>query len=375
MTMSKMPPKVCFVSLSSYPTLTEKNLGYVGGAEVQQVFLAKELVKHSYKVSFITYGDEQTSTEYVGDIEVIKVYRQEDASRLSLVTKVRSIWKAMRKANADIYFHEAGAAGVVSLFCFLQRKKFIQYIPSDANVSKELAFPNWRFYHRIANRLDIKRANAVVAQSEFQKEMLEKNFGRESNIIKNAFPLPAREMPQKTNPPVILWVATIGEVKQPELFLKLAEAVPEASFQMIGGGGNDLELYNKVKKSSTKITNLDFLGFVPFHIINEYFERASIFINTSKIEGFPNTFIQAWMNYTPVVSLNSDPDEIICKYRLGFHSKTFDQLVKDTRTLLQNPSLRKELGENGRRYVEKEHNISNVVDSYIEIFNKLLIAS
>jgi glycosyltransferase involved in cell wall biosynthesis len=366
-----MTKKLCFVSLSSYPLLAGEDLGYVGGAEVQQVILAKELVKHNYKVTFITYGDRQPSMECVGDIEVIKVYKREDVTSLSLLAKALAVWRAMRKADADIYFYEAGAAGVVPIFCFLRRRKFIHYIPSDANVSRELAPPNEKFYHRVANWLNIKLANVVICQSEFQRKKLEENFGRKGLIIKNAFSLSGEPLPEKTHPPIVLWVATIYEVKQPELFLKLAEAIPEAKFQMIGGPSADLEFYHRVKEAATGMPNLEFLGFVPFHEIGEYFKRASILVNTSKYEGFSNAFIQAWMHYMPVVSLHSDPDGIIGKHKLGFHSKTLEQLIEDTRILLANQELREEMGENGRRYIEREHDIANVVDKYIEVFTRL----
>ena len=74
----------------------------------------------------------------------------------------------------------------------------------------------------------------------------------------------------------------------------------------------------------------------------------------------------------PVVSLHSDPDEIIGKYKLGFHSKTFQQLTEDVRTLLKDKQLREEMGRNGRKYVEKEHDITKVVPRYLEVFNRLL---
>ncbi len=163
----------------------------------------------------------------------------------------------------------------------------------------------------------------------------------------------------------------MAEVKQPELFVKLVEAIPEAKFQMVGGHSDNQELYDNIKESSQRISNFEFVGAVPFNEVNEYFSRASILVNTSMLEGFPFSFIQAWMNYAPVVSLNSNPDEIIDKYKLGFHSKVFDQLVEDVKVLLENEQLRREMGENARRYVMENHDINNIVQQYIQVFNHL----
>ena len=158
--------------------------------------------------------------------------------------------------------------------------------------------------------------------------------------------------------------------KQVELFFRLASLIPEVKFQTIGGVV-DRNYYDEIKRISQDVPNLEFLGSIPFHEINQYFKQAVILVNTSRFEGFPHAFIQAWMSYTPVVSLNSDPDEIICRYSLGFHSKTFDQLVEDVKTLLGNEQLRRQMGENGRQYVEENHDINYIIKQHIEVLNRL----
>jgi glycosyltransferase involved in cell wall biosynthesis len=120
-------------------------------------------------------------------------------------------------------------------------------------------------------------------------------------------------------PPIVLWVSSMQKLKRPELFLELAKAIPSVRFQMIGGSGGSKNFYEQIEETASKMPNLDFVGFVPYHKIDQYFDKAAIFVNTSVFEGFPNTFLQAWGRYAPVVSLNVDPDEIICKYKLGFH--------------------------------------------------------
>jgi glycosyltransferase involved in cell wall biosynthesis len=363
--------KICFISLNAYPVLKGNDMQYVGGAEVQQVLIARELMKHGFPITFITYNDGQDSYEIFEGIEIIKTYKREDATKLSLVRKAWMIWNAVLKARADIIFHEAGSPGIGSILSKIMGQKFVQYIASDADVSGNFKFMDQKFYTNFLIWIDIKLANVVIAQSAFQQSLIKRNFKKDSLIIKNAFSLRKFNMPKKTVPPIVLWVATIGNVKQPDLFLKLAESIPDARFQMIGGAGNDSSLYCKIEKKTSNLNNLEFLGFIPFYRINEYFKNASLFVSTSKFEGFPNVFIQAWMNYVPVVSLNVDPDEIICTYKLGFHSRSFDKLVNDTRQLIEDCRLRQEMGKNSRKYAEREHDIEKVIEQFVEVLNQI----
>ena len=54
-----MSEKICFVALGSYPIFSSnKNLTYIGGAELQQVLVGTELAKRGFLISFITYNEE-----------------------------------------------------------------------------------------------------------------------------------------------------------------------------------------------------------------------------------------------------------------------------------------------------------------------------
>ncbi len=372
--MIKLRPKnICFVSLNAYPLLSNKNIEYIGGAEVDQFLLANELPKSSFDVTFITYSDGGDTVECFNNIRIIKAYEREKASSLTLCSKALSLFNAMHKAKADIYFHSAGSSGIVALYCLLNNKKFIYRIPSDRDVDNKLSFPGEKRYRWFLNNMDIKLADRIIAQSEYQKELLKTNFNKKSIVIKNAFPIKPIEVKKPTNRPIVLWVGTIGKVKQPELFLELVISITNADFIMIGGPGNDLEFYNKIENKAKQIPNLRFLGFIPFGEIDVYFNKASVLVNTSMFEGFSNTFIQAWMNCVPVITLNSDPDEVVCKYKLGFHSRTFEQLVQDATEIISNKKLRNQMGINGRRYVEKEHNIKLVLENYVQLIYNLAI--
>lgn len=364
--------KICFVSLSSYPLLAGENMGFVGGIEKRFALLAKELAKEGFEVSFITYSDGGEPVEYIDNIRVIKVYKRSDVRRLSRLAKAWHVWRALMKANADIYLEGTGLSGVVSLFCRLRGRKSILSIASRRDVMKSDTTLDRKSYLTLAHRLNIKLVHSIVAQSESQRKMLSQNFRRESIIIKNPLPLPDNRRPDKHGPPLVLWVATIRPIKQAELFLELARAIPEAKFQMIGGTAlGDEPYFDSVQEAARHIPNLDFLGFISQDRIDSYFAKASILVNTSVGEGFPNTFLEAWAACTPVVTLNADPDEVICRRKLGFHSKNFGQMVKDVKILLNNKGLKEEMGRNGRKYVEEEHDIQKIVAQYVALFQQL----
>jgi glycosyltransferase involved in cell wall biosynthesis len=353
--------------LASYPTLTGKNLGYAGGAETEQVHLGEELTRNGYDVSFVTYSkDGQNSKEYVNGIEILKTYDRERANQMNALHKYKIVFSALRKANADVYFHESGAIGMLPIFCQFSSKRSIFRIPSDTTVLSRSLLENHGFKRKFLEMLEIKQVDTVIAQTDYQKRVLLERFDVESSVIKNGLYIP-ENVTDKPKPPIILWAGSISRIKRPDLFLDIAKSIPFAQFEMVGGKGEPNRLYDEIEVAAKKIPNLLFHGFVPCNIVNDYFRRASIFVNTSNMEGFPNTFIHAWSNSAPVVSLNVDPDKIIQNEKLGFHSGTLKRMKSDIRLLLEDENLRACMGKNCRNYVEKNHNIQKIVKQYISI--------
>lgn len=363
--------KICFLSLPSYPTLTNQNMGYAGGAEVEQVHLGKELHSRGYTVCFVTYAYGDKSIKSADGIEIIQTYPRELAGKISVLEKYVSVFSALKSANADLYFHESGAVGVLPFFRLFTAAKVAYRVPSDTVVLLESLSGRLSVPSSFAHRLEFQRSDAVFVQNCFQKEMLMQRFSVNSFLIKNGLPLPVSSQ-QKPKPPVVLWVGSISEIKRPQLFLDLAKSLPYARFEMIGGRGSPPELYDEIAVAASKLPNMKFHGFIPYNQVIDFFKNASIFVNTSRMEGFPNTFIQAWANFVPIVSIAIDPDNVIRENRLGFVSGDFDQLVSNVGMLLRDDSLRATYAQNSRSYVEREHDIKRVAESYIKAFEGLI---
>ena len=75
--------------------------------------------------------------------------------------------------------------------------------------------------------------------------------------------------------------------------------------------------YRKLlEEARSQLPNFEHIEDVQLEKSNELIARASVFVNTSLCyEGFPNTFIQAWMRKVPTVTLNFDAAKLAVGWR------------------------------------------------------------
>mgnify|MGYP000980893530 FL=1 len=369
--------KVCFLSLGSYSLLNSRdnNLDY-GGAEVRQVLIGRALAKKGFDICFITYDNAPSrtpsnQTSIVDGISVIKSFCV--STKIPLIKRFAILWKCLKQANSDIYLHSSGFPGIVPLYCLVYRKKFILLISSDRNAVLRNIVSSTSFITKIALYLDIKLSDIVVVQNTFQMHSIEQNFKKTPHLIYN--PIKTSELPKLSNTydkKTVIWIGTIEEIKQPSLLIELAKSLPDYYFKVIGRCSvNEPAVCKWFLSEIESVPNLSYLGFMPQGKLKSVYQEASILINTSIAEGFPNTFLEAWLYGVPVVSLNVDPDEIICKNHLGFHSKTIKQMITDIDTLLKNESLLTDCGRNCQLYVKSIHDLDKIIDDYVVILNCL----
>ena len=143
-------------------------------------------------------------------------------------------------------------------------------------------------------------------------------------------------------------------------------------FVIIINKRNDLDLWNEILNKTNRLKNLILIPKVHFSLIDDYFENAKIFINTSIHEGFPNTFIQALKNRTPIVSLNVNPDNFLNIYKCGFYCEDdFSQLLKNVKELLHNKKLYEDFSKNAYFYAKNNHDLKMISSQWKQLINYL----
>ncbi len=356
--MSGSSRRICFVGAHYYRYA-------VGGAEVQMYLLGKLFAAHGWDVHYVT-----TDADIPAEDESIRLHRFDPRPKRGRYNRLRKILDSI---DAHVYYQRGRTdfTWLVGRYARERGKLFLYAVSMDIDAGryKELGrvrlSPNplktiKRYvggFIRDRNSLaGMRNARMVLAQSVSQQQAIEANLSLESTIIRKVQDIPSSD-PDKTHPPVVLWLANVKRWKRPELFLQLAGALQGLDCRFVMAGEmRDRSYENEVRAFSQSHGNFSYLGGVPYEESNRLMGEASVFVNTSmNYESSPNTFIQSWLRRTPVVSLHHDPDGVIVKRGLGFHSRSFPQLVEDVRTLVTDTPRRDEMGDNAREYAMAEY--------------------
>ncbi|MFQ5644613.1 MAG: glycosyltransferase family 4 protein, partial [Thiogranum sp.] len=257
----------------------------------------------------------------------------------------------------------------LSLFARLRSRKAIYIGQRDVDTSREGVLANDSRFAYWFYRWGLFMADAVVAQTEFQQGLFARNFSKSSTVIRNVVTLDTA--PNVAKEDYVLWVGNSSYRKQPELLPELAKRLPDCKFKMIMSLIGERSTDDFIRDEASKLANLEYVGFVPFHEIGGYYRKAKLLVSTSLSEGFPNTFLQAWQSGTPVASLHVNPDSVLDTFDLGCLSGSMEALAADVGRLMRDENRLAEMGRNALAYVEDFHSLARSTDDYEALFSVL----
>ena len=352
---------ICFIDFFVYPLFNPKSKIVFGGAQIQLYFLSLKLAKTSqFQVSFLTDDQKTNQTEMFNQINLFKLTRSAAQSTVSFIYKL--IIK-LKQINADIYIQRAASAetGLIALICKLFKKQFIFMVAHNRDVNGQ--FLNQNGFRGKLYLLGLKLANKIICQTKHQFNLLPVNLKTKSSILASAYPISKTDPIGQTKKQTILWVARAETWKKPLVFIQLAKQFPKQKFVMIcPPAENNPDYYKFVKQKADKVSNLTFIKQVPFKKIDSYFKQAKVFVSTSSSEGFPNTFIQAAKNKTPIISFKVNPDNILDKHQLGFCAQgKKQQLTRLLSKILSNKQLYQQCANHAYQYATTYHQINKSV--------------
>ena len=355
---------------TTWPILTAaEGIQVVGGAEVQQSMIAPALARRGYQVSMICLDYGQDDAVEVKGIKVYKTHTPDGGLPVVrfVYPRFTSIWSAMKRVNADIYYQRTAAVytGYVAAFARKHGRKSVyagasdvDFIPGreDIRYTRDRKIFQW----------GVRHIDRVIAQNRAQYDQLQENYGIDAPVIQSCYQPPAGAKCDRNG--YVLWVASVRPSKRVEHVLEMARRLPDVPFVIIGGPDPDRksqEYFDGVKAAAAQLPNVRLTGFMPFHEAEAYFNGARVVLNTSRYEGFPNTFMQAWARGIPCVGFvdtGSKRDGIPVYDVVSEVSEATWKLER----LMRDDNAWERASRTVRAHFEDCHSVGAVIDRYEE---------
>jgi glycosyltransferase involved in cell wall biosynthesis len=304
---------------------------------------------------------------------IVKIGNASGIRRRAVFFDAPGLWRALKTIRPDVIYQRTRQSytAIAAMYARRYGSKFVFHIASDYDVTPgrmrrhiSLNTP-FDLIEGALGRYGLTHAGTVVAQTRRQADLLWENFGlRAAAVIPNMHPEPdPADLGDKPSDVIqVAWLANFKVVKRPELFVRLAEDFKhDASvrFVMAGAAGHS-RTYRTLHEQIRRLPNLEYLGPLTLEEADQLVGRSHILVNTSEVEGFSNTFIQAWLRNTVLFSISADIDGALASRGLGYlvgdYGGLRDQL---TRLLTNKPELAR-TAERAREFARAHYTTGNI---------------
>jgi hypothetical protein len=404
-----MPLRVCCVALNAYPAIDGTVRGPIGGIETRSWLFAKGLARRNdMQVSFVVRHPSKLRHAAYENVQLrllrdrLYAYRESMMLRLQrkpgfpwirlreprwsdlwalplLAIRKASVprpkpmapWPFYRKIPADVFLTfgvQSNSAAVIASAHADQRPAML-FLGSDSDLDERyLEGSQFISPYRdsaAACLWTIQNADHIFCQTPSQQARLQSLFHRQGTIIRN--PIDLDDWDRLAQEPLpgeftrgleryALWVGRAeGVHKRPLLLLEVARKCPAVDFLMIMNRRDDA-LAAEVHRAAPG--NVRILEQVPFSAMPALMRHAAALVNTSSLEGFPNTYLQAAASGIPVASLCVEA-EFLKHSRSGICAHgSIDSLANGVQRFWSNetdPGVFEP--ERARAYVEEHHSL------------------
>jgi glycosyltransferase involved in cell wall biosynthesis len=357
--------KIAFLNDGAYAYASGASAA-VGGAERDQWLLGMSLAAFGWSVSIgVRNGLQPGRRESINGVEFVGIERGQILSAwYRFLSSERPNWLFWECAT-----HLWGPTVEIAKF-FGIRTIFALGFDAEVEPRRALLYRQrwWPLY-----AWGLERTDRIFAQHQGQLVRLSRRLRAKtcvlpkvcvlSDVIGETSPV----KPHVEREPYVAWVAMLRQHKRPDVLVEIARKMPTTRFVVCGGITTTMTpvgYSERMVDEMRRLGNVDYLGQVAPEKAQEIIANAAIFLSTSDVEGFPNTFVQAWSSGTPVVSLKVDPDEIIQGLGLGNVSGNLEQATADLTFLLNSPQQRNEIAARARRFVVKNYSARAVVSLF-----------
>lgn len=361
---------------------------FPGGIATYTYNMALSALKLNYKVTVIAPNYGKTDINENG-IDVVR-YNGESYNKKDLFKIMLTIYKQYKNNSYDV-IHATDWPSLMAVYLlsfFIKLDYIVTIHGTDIYVLKY-----GKTFKIINSSKMLQSAKAIIANSDFTKNLLTKEFPKLSNNIYFSYLGVSQDFYNTSNSlnihkkhslsqkKIILSVSRIDSRKGHIDCIKALNKLPnnlkdEIIYVIIGKNNNDKYFEEFSQELYTSKVKSYYLGSVDFSDLLAFYENSYLFClpgkkDATKVEGFGLVYLEAAAKKLPSIAykLNAVP-EVVKDGVTGLlcEADNIELLARNIRHLLENPKQRDEMGNSAYKYSTKFTWENCVKDTY-ENFN------
>jgi glycosyltransferase involved in cell wall biosynthesis len=351
----------------------ERGIGFTGGAERQTALLARTLAERGLSVAHVVYRLRDPLPSPHPRLDIVQRRRATQVSGVRAgVREAGRVLQALHAADARVYLIRMASpvVAVTAAYCRARDRRLIFAGANDGDFTLEVLGGARR--RAAMFRAGVQRADAIVVQSRHQRALAENAYpsARVTEIPSFVEPAP----PALGERGAFVWIGRVVPYKEPLRYLDLAAALPAARFRMIAVEmPSEPALADEVRRRAATLPNVELLTPRPHAATMALLDDTVAVVSTSRLEGMPNVFLEAWSRGVPVLSLQFDPDGRIERRGLGVAAHSdWTAFVAGAAELWLGRRNGAPQAERARRYVEEVHGPAAVGDAWAALVTELV---
>lgn len=346
-----------------------------GGTEKVLSIITNELAKNKeYNITILSrnYLEGKTFFDFSPNIKIESLRRKNNCfSIIRAINDVFLLRKFIKNNNIDIIVDVDLVLDIFTipaLFCL--KAKLVSWEHFNFEIESESR------RRRIAMKLASIFSNTIITLTKKDMETYKTNFKKIKRIEYISNPLEKFiELKHNVSSKQIISVGKLLPIKGYDLLLEVAEKVlfkhADWKWVILGDGPEYEHIYTEIKNR-----NLDGRLILKGKTqnVDDYYNSSSIFVLTSKNEGFGIVILEAKAHGLPIVCFDIKTgvgDMVIDDYN-GYIIKKYDtnHMSEKIIRLIENKDLRENFSSNAYQGLD-EYKIENIIQKWNDIFTEL----
>lgn len=377
--------KILFVCSPGLRRDVDFTSGRVVGAVEQQIFgLSNEFAARGHEVYVVRKWFSREAIEKKNGLFLVNIKQEYPLQNIMKKEDNMLFYEALSSFLTNFVFSiktlrmikkiqpDVINISTILLGCFLTRAKQPKvYITHTHDFF--LHNSSYRFMKTMMLKQTISKSDAIVAITPAIKLYLENMGFRINKVIPNG--LVPSEYAVGNNDGQILYSGKLVKHKRVIDLLEAFSSIEQrgASELVVIGEGPEKSSLKEFVKNRHIENSVRFLPFLSQEKYRAALSRCSVFILPSVKEAFGVVIIEAMACGKPVIARRiPGPADIVTHGYNGFLFENNDELREYLELLISDEGLRKKMGTNARKTVEKQYAFNKIADSYEKLYKSII---